>query len=324
VTDEPSPGLLVDDTLDLGLDVAAPARVYDYLLGGRTHFTADREFVGHLAAAFPGVFRAAHANRAFARRATGYLAARGLRQFLEVGAGIPHAPNLHDIARAAGPDARVVYVDHDPVVITYVHALLCTGSRGQIACLQADLTDPDAILRSPVVRTTLDLARPVALGLTGILHGLSDDQRARQIVATLTGALAPGSALMLSHPTGDLDAGALTAAAEVYRAAGISVRLRTRAQVEQFFDGWDLVAPGVCRTGCWARERPRWPGGAWRGWVPSFRRCRCSDDGAAAYAGVAFKTAKAPDRGARGRLWPPSRWRQERCAARGGSVDRWE
>jgi SAM-dependent methyltransferase len=241
----------MDDTgVDLQLDRPHSARMYDYYLGGSTNFPADREAVGRVMAAFPQVLAASRANRAFMHRSTEYLAGRGLRQFLDIGTGIPTRPNLHEIAQAVAPDARIVYVDNDPIVLAHAQALLLSNPAGRTAYVQADLRDPAAILASPALRDTLDLSRPVALSLNAVLPFVPDEQVADEIVNTLKDALAPGSALVISHGTGDFSP-TLESLAAVYRSVGTNVQMRTAAGFARFFDGWDLVDPGVTLTYRW-------------------------------------------------------------------------
>jgi hypothetical protein len=262
--------------VDLQLDRAHSARMYDYYLGGRTNFQADREAVGKVMAAFPHALSAARENRAFMRRSTGYLAGRGIYQFLDIGTGIPTHPNLHEIAQQVLPEARVVYVDNDPIVLAHAQALLCSSAPGRTAYVQADLNTPESILADPDLRATLDLDRPVALSLNAVLHFISEQAAVYEIVDTLKAALAPGSALVLSHGTGDFAPAAAAALERAYGAAGTPVRARTRAQITQFFDNWDLVEPGVVATYRWHPQHPD-------------DLQAMTDPEASCYGGVAFK-----------------------------------
>jgi len=230
--------------VDLELDRAHSARMYDYYLGGNTNFPADREAVGRVMAVFPQALAAARANRAFMHRSTRYLAGRGLRQFLDIGTGIPTQPNLHEVAQGVDPEARIVYVDNDPIVLAHAQALLDSTPQGRTAYIEADLTDPAAILKSPVLHETLDLSRPVALSVNAVLHFMPDEVGPYHIVESLKAALAPGSALAISHGTADFTPAAQSATT-VYRAAGTSAQPRTLEQITRFFAGWDLVEPGV-------------------------------------------------------------------------------
>ena len=236
--------------MDLELDRAHSARMYDYYLGGYTNFPADREAVGRVLAAFPQALIGARANRGFVRRSTRYMAGRGLRQFLDVGTGIPTSPNLHEVAQAVAPEARVVYVDNDPIVLHHAQALLVSTPQGRTSYLQADLNQPEAILEAVEQEGTLDLSRPVALSLNAVLHFIPEHERAYRIVDTFKQALAPGSALAISHGTADFNPSAEDVA-RVYRSVGTSAQPRTREQFTRFFDGWDLAEPGVTTSHRW-------------------------------------------------------------------------
>jgi hypothetical protein len=264
--------------VDLQFDRAHSARMYNYYLGGRTNFQADREAVGRVMAVFPHALSAARENRAFMRRSTGYLAKRGLRQFLDIGTGIPTTPNLHEIAQQVAPEARVVYVDNDPIVLAHAQALLRSGPHGRTAYVPADLNHPQEILAHPVLRATLDLGRPVALSLNAVLHFIPDQAAAYAIVEAFKSALAPGSALVLSHGTGDFAPMAATALERAYGAAGTPVRARTKAEITAFFTGWDLVEPGLVTTYRWHPDSTE-------------DLARMTDEEASGYGGVAFKLA---------------------------------
>jgi hypothetical protein len=243
-------GHVEDPGVDLELDRAHSARMYDYYLGGNTNFPADREAVGRVLAAFPQALIAARANRGFVRRSTRYLAGRGLRQFLDIGTGIPTSPNLHEVAQIVAPEARVVYVDNDPIVLHHAQALLISTPQGRTSYLQADLNQPEAILEAVARAGMLDLSRPVALSLNAVLHFIPDHASAYRIVQSFKDALAPGSALAASHGTGDFSP-RIDTAAGVYRSVGTSAQPRTREQFTRFFDGWDLVEPGVTTSHRW-------------------------------------------------------------------------
>jgi hypothetical protein len=243
--------LFVDDPgVDLQLDRAHSARMYDYCLGGTTNFPADREAVSRVLTAFPQGLIAARANRGFMRRAAGYLAEHGLRQFLDVGTGIPTSPNLHEVAQSVAPEVRVVYADNDPIVLAHAQALLISSPQGRTAYIEADLAQPEELLKAAVLHETLDLSRPVALSLNAVLHFFPDNEQAYRIVDTFTQALAPGSALSISHATADFTANAENAAG-IYRSVGTSLGMRTLAEFTRFFDGWELVDPGISLSHRW-------------------------------------------------------------------------
>ena len=226
-----------------------PARMYNAYLGGNDNYPADRAAVRQILRDFPEVHGIALANRAFLQRAVRFLAAEaGIRQFLDIGTGIPSAGNVHEVAGRVAPDTRVVYVDNDPIVHVHANALL-TG-------------DPAAILAHPSLRELIDFTRPVALLLVAILHFIRDEEDPAGIVATLRDALPPGSQLVLTHGTQDFHPpGGADMAAAGYKNATAPLVLRTHEQVSAFFDGFDLLEPGLVRAPLWRpngrRPRPR-------------------------------------------------------------------
>ncbi|HUN37017.1 MAG TPA: SAM-dependent methyltransferase [Trebonia sp.] len=242
---------------EINTGVAHPARVYDYLLGGKDNYAADRVLGESIIKAMPSTVLAARANRAFLGRAVRYLAGQaGIRQFLDIGTGIPTAGNTHEVAQAATPQARVVYVDNDPIVMAHARALMDSDPAGVTAFIQADLRDPAKILASPALRATLDLGQPVALMLIAILHFLADQDNAREIVAELLGALPSGSFLAVTHSTADFSPGEITGVAEATRQAGVRYTPRSQAEVAAFFDGLDLLEPGVVPVMAWRPDGP--------------------------------------------------------------------
>jgi SAM-dependent methyltransferase len=232
---------------DLKTDVAHSARMYDYYLGGKDNFAADREAAEKVLANFPAMRTTARENRAFLRRAVTYLAAEaGVHQFLDIGTGIPTADNTHEVAQRVAPGSRVVYADNDPIVLAHARALLAGGST---AYLDADLSDPDSILAQ--AREVLDLKSPVALLLISVLQFLPGDDP-YTIVAQLLSALPEGSYLVISHATADfLPAGTGLAGQRIYDAARIPLQLRTHAEIAKFFDGCNLVPPGLVPISEW-------------------------------------------------------------------------
>jgi hypothetical protein len=237
---------------EINTNVAHPARVYDYWLGGKDNFPADQALAEAILEAVPIMRAMARANRAFLGRAVRYLAGEaGVRQFLDIGTGIPTAGNTHEVAQAVAPDAHVVYVDNDPIVLAHARALMTSNMAGETAFIFADLRQPEAILGDPILAATLDLGRPVAVMLMAILMFLRDADDPYGIVSRLLEALPSGSYLTISHPTADFDAQAMAGAVAASKRSGIALVPRNRAEVEAFFKGLDLVEPGVVPVASW-------------------------------------------------------------------------
>jgi hypothetical protein len=240
--------------VELDTGVPHPARVYDYILGGKDNFAADQAAARAAMAANPHVATAMRENRAVMRRMAAFLAREaGIRQFLDIGTGLPTSPNLHEVVQAVIPEARIVYVDNDPIVLAHARALLSSGTDGACAYLEADLRDPGAILADPQLRRTLDLSQPAGLMLFGIVHFLTDRDDPYGVVARLVSALAPGSYLAIQHATGDFyPPGGGTAAA--FNRSGIPFQYRTRDEFGRFLAGLDLVPPGIAPMAEWRAE----------------------------------------------------------------------
>ncbi|MGC4896668.1 SAM-dependent methyltransferase [Micromonospora sp. DT31] len=238
--------------------VAHPARRYNYWLGGKDNFQADRDSGDAMAARFPTIRISALENRRFLRRAVHHLAGEaGIRQFLDIGTGIPSADNTHEVAQSVAPSTRVVYVDNDPIVLAHARALLTSSAEGATAYLDADLRDPERILAHPDLRRTLDLSRPVGLMLLAVLHFVPDGEDPYAIVTRLLDALPAGSYLAASHATHDyLPASVAAEAKAAARGGGPHgvINLRSQAEFVRFFDGLDLVEPGVCSVAEWRAE----------------------------------------------------------------------
>jgi S-adenosyl methyltransferase len=251
--------------VDLQTNRPHPARVYDYLLGGKDNYAADRAAAEAGLKANPNSRIPPRENRAFLRRAVRYLAREaGITQFLDVGTGIPTSPNVHEIAHDAASQARVVYVDNDPIVLAHARALLTSGPAAKTAYIDADLRDPGKILSSPELRETLDLSQPVALLLIAIMHFIPDADDPYGLASTLLDGLPSGSYLALSHLTGDFDPVAWEGVAAVYRRSGVILQVRSRPAVERFFADLDLIDPGVVSLPRWRpdlhdMDRPRDP-----------------------------------------------------------------
>jgi predicted O-methyltransferase YrrM len=242
--------------IDLHIDRPHPARVYDYLLGGKDNFAADRAAAEAGLKANPNSRIPPRENRAFLRRVVRYLAREaGISQFLDIGTGIPTSPNVHEVAQDAVPQARVVYVDNDPIVLSHARALLTAGPAGKTAYIDADLRDVDKILNSPDLQETLDLSRPVGLLLIAIMHFVSDADHPHDLARRLLDGLPSGSYLALSHLTGDFDPAAWEGVAAVYRRSGVIMQVRSLPDIERFFAGLDLVDPGVVSLPRWRPDR---------------------------------------------------------------------
>jgi S-adenosyl methyltransferase len=235
---------------DIDTSVAHPARVYDYWLGGKDNFAADREAADEVLRARPAIRLNVRANRAFLARSVRYLAgAAGVRQFLDIGTGIPSANNTHEVAQSVRPDARVVYVDNDPIVLTHARALLTSGS-GRTAYVDADLRDAAQILGEAA--RTLDFSQPVAVMLIAVLHLIPDAADPWRVVGTLMRAVPAGSYLVISHPASDVEAPSAAQAASRYNELVASpMRRRSEDEVARFFAGLDLVEPGLVQLHQW-------------------------------------------------------------------------
>jgi len=235
-------------------ETAHPARVYAYWLGGKDHYPADRAAAEEVAACRPQVVAGARANRAFLYRVVRYLAGeRGIRQFVDIGPGLPAPGNTHEVAQAIASQARVVYVDNDPLVLAHARALLTSTSEGACDVIPADLRNPEVILKGAA--RTLDFTQPTAVLLVAVLHFLSDPDDPRGVVEILAGALAPGSLVAVSHLTSDFAPEQVGAGVAAYNAlvpAGITAR--THTQVTALFGGLSLVAPGVVPVSEWRPE----------------------------------------------------------------------
>jgi hypothetical protein len=235
---------------DFDARVPHNARVYNYLLGGKDNFAADRAAGERFIAAYPNVVHSVRANRAFLARAVRFLTAdAGIRQFLDIGTGVPTASNTHEVAQGVAPDSRIVYVDNDPIVLSHAQALLKSTAEGGCAYIDADLRDPDKILA--VAGETLDFSRPVAVMLVAVLQLIDDADDPAGIVGRLMAACVPGSFLTISHPASDLDAGLDKATRQFNQSGGQQATNRDHAAVTRLFDGCELVDPGVVRVAEW-------------------------------------------------------------------------
>jgi hypothetical protein len=235
-----------------------PARMYDYFLGGKDNFAADRAVATQVLNSWGSVRTGVRENRAFLGRAVKYLAGEaGVSQFLDLGTGLPSANNVHEVAQAINPEARVVYADNDPIVLAHARALLASGPRGVTAYLDADVRQPETILANPVVRDTLDFGMPIALMMVAVLHFLPDEDDPRQIVRTLVDALPSGSYLVASHATAEHNPEGLSGAGQAYRQGGMRGAIRSSDEFgELAFADLELVDPGVVLVSEWRPEEP--------------------------------------------------------------------
>jgi O-methyltransferase involved in polyketide biosynthesis len=244
---------------EINTNVAHPARVYDYWLGGKDNFPADRALAELMIEAIPNMRPMAAANRAFLSRAVRYLAEEaGIRQFLDIGTGIPTSPNVHEVAQETARDARVVYVDNDPIVLAHARALLTTQDAGETAFIMADLREPKSILDHPILAATLDLSQPVAVLMVAVLMYVRDDESPNpfEMVATVMERMPSGSYLAVTHPTSDFNPEEMAKAVGAAEAAGITLVPRGQAEVGEFFTGLDLVDPGVTPVLSWRPDEP--------------------------------------------------------------------
>jgi hypothetical protein len=261
MTDSSSPSS-AQEPLELNSGIPHSARVWNYWLGGKDNFPADREVAEQFREAFPGVVDVARASRAFLARAVRYLAGEaGIRQFLDVGTGIPTADNTHEVAQRVAPESRVVYVDNDPIVLAHARALLSGTPEGRTAYIDADLYEPDKILEAAAAET-LDFDRPVALMLMGIMGHVGDYDEARSIVRRLLQPLASGSYLALDDGTDIVDKAAVEEAQGAYNESGaIPYHPRSPEQIAGFFEGLELVEPGVVSCPLWRPDQTDAGGG---------------------------------------------------------------
>ncbi|GHF78861.1 hypothetical protein GCM10018787_29640 [Streptomyces thermodiastaticus] len=239
------------------IDISVPsvARIYDYYLGGSHNFEVDRQAARRAMEFLPGLPKIMQANRAFMRRAVRFALAEGITQFLDIGSGIPTFGNVHEVAQGASPGSRVVYVDHDPVAVTHSQAVLARNEDADVVA--ADLRKPREILASPQVQRLLDLNRPVALLLVAILHFVDDSDDPQGAVAELRDALAPGSLLILTHASYEgipLPQERRLGAVDVYHDIRNPLIMRTREEIARFFEGYDMVEPGLVPMALWRPE----------------------------------------------------------------------
>jgi hypothetical protein len=243
-------GTLIGVPPELNTTIPHSARIYDYLLGGKDNFEADRSAAGAIVEASPSLPISMRANRQYMARVAHHLAAeRGIRQFLDVGTGLPTSPNLHEVVQAVDPKSRVVYVDNDPIVLVHARALLTTQPEGATAYIDADLRDTRSILGADDLIKTLDLSRPVSVSLIAVLQFITEEADAHRIIDELMAPMPAGSTLAISTVTAHNEQAVAGAAA--YRARGIAAKARTDDEVTALFRGMDLVEPGVALVHRW-------------------------------------------------------------------------
>lgn len=253
---EDSDQAVLGESMAFDPNVPNVARIYDFLLRGKDNFAADREAAGRLLKAVPEAARAARDNRQFLGRAVWFLAREaGIRQFLDIGTGLPTLGNVHEVAHCAESTSRVVYVDNDPVVLTHARALLADSLR--VAAVHADLRNPEHLFSLPEVQALIDFSEPVAVLMVAVLHFVADSEDPWKIVDHYKSAMAPGSYLAVSHVTGDrLPDDAIRQAAEVYEHASVPGVARSRREVTRFFRGLEMVSPGLVDPCSWRRSSP--------------------------------------------------------------------
>jgi S-adenosyl methyltransferase len=236
------------------ISVPSSARMYDYWLGGKDNFAVDRQMAEFFLTQIPSLRDMAKENRNFVHRATQFVIGEGVRQFIDIGTGIPTSPNLHETAQGMAPDARVAYIDSDPVVLAHSRALMVSSDHGTVTFVDADLRDPVGVLSVPDLVRVIDLSQPVALMLIAVLMLISDDEKPYDTVATLRDAMPSGSFLTITHPTADFDPAAMGAVTAAATGGGMTFQPRSHDEVAQFFGDWELVSPGLVPVLSWRPE----------------------------------------------------------------------
>ncbi|MHA6800626.1 SAM-dependent methyltransferase [Bounagaea algeriensis] len=242
------------ESVDVDEETPCAARLYDYLLGGRHNFASDRRLGDQFLQALPSALDVARLNRAFLRRAVVFMAERGVRQFLDVGSGIPTVGNVHEIVQGIDPAARVVYVDYESVAVAHSEMLLAENDNATI--VQGDMREPDAVLQAAETRRLLDFSRPIGLVMAGVFHFVPREQDAPAIMARYRDGLVPGSYLALSHFTADISPAEMAGVVEVMQRSADPVHPRGYDEIGELFTGFDLVEPGIVGTAMWRPECP--------------------------------------------------------------------
>ena len=244
-----------DRPADIDFTVPSPARMYDYYLGGKDHFPADREAAEKALSVIPFGRELARANRAFLARAVKHLAGQGIDQFIDVGPGLPTSPNVHEAARSVIPDTRVVYVDNDPLVMAHARAMLADSDC--VIAVRGDARHPYDFITDNAVRKLIDFSRPVGVLFVAVLHFVTDDEDPYGSVAWVRDRIAPGSYLVVSHVTSDgTDPAAMAAIQDAYKEATAPAVFRTAAGIKRFFDGFELAEPGLAEVSRWRNPAP--------------------------------------------------------------------
>lgn len=259
--DEILPGArtkIAEDWLPTEIDtkVAHIARVYDYFLGGKDNFPADREAAALILRSNPGMRDTCEEQRAFLRRSVRHLTGLGIRQFIDIGTGLPTQENTHEVAQAIAPSTRVAYIDNDPIVLAHARVLMADRHHGRTVFISADVRDPKRLLADPALQDLIDFEEPVAILLVGILHFLPDDEDPASIIKTLLDAVPPGSYIAVSHGTPDFlpEVGRATQAA--YQMSSMPCRVRTRDEVMTLLGGVELIEPGMVLLAEWLPDEP--------------------------------------------------------------------
>jgi hypothetical protein len=238
--------------VEVDIERPSPARIYDYFLGGSHNFAADRELAEQYMKVLPDMPMISRANRAFLRRAVRTLAEAGIDQFLDLGSGLPSAGNVHEVAQAVDPKARVLYADFDPVTVAYANAMLADVPGASM--MHADLRDPASVLESDAVREHLDLERPLGVLMVAVLHFVAPEQDPQGIAAAYRDATVPGSYLVFSHATNEYHPDVAREAEDVYSRASAGMNFRSRAQIQQLLSGYQLLEPGLVDVISWRPE----------------------------------------------------------------------
>jgi hypothetical protein len=241
----------------VNINVPHSARIYDYWLGGKDNFAVDRAVGDAIIEAIPGMRYMAGENRKFVHRAARDLVEwEGIRQFVDIGTGIPTRPNLHEIAQRIAPETRVVYVDNDPIVLVHARALMISSPEGRSEYIAADIRRPKTILSDKILGDTLDLTKPVGLTMIAILMLLADEDDPWSTVAELRDAMPSGSCIAITHPTADFNAAEMDKAVAAATGAGMTLVARDKDAVQRFFGDWEMLEPGLVPVSVWRPEQP--------------------------------------------------------------------